>query len=34
VGWFRDGCEVSSKIRLSRAVRQVSDKQTDCQCSS
>jgi len=34
VGRFRDGCEVSSKISLSRAVRQVSDKQTDCQCSS
>jgi hypothetical protein len=25
---------VSSKISFSRAVRQVSDKQTDCQCSS
>jgi len=34
VGRFRDGCEVSSKISFSRAVRQVSDEQTDCQGSS
>jgi hypothetical protein len=34
VGWFCDGCEVSAKIGFSRAVRQISNKQTDCQCAS
>jgi hypothetical protein len=34
VGRLRDRCEVSSKISFRRAVRQVSDEQTDCQGSS
>jgi hypothetical protein len=34
VGRLRDSCEVSSKISFRRAVRQVSDEQTDCQGSS
>ena len=33
MGWCRDGREVGSKIRLSCAVRQVPDEQTDCQGS-
>jgi hypothetical protein len=33
VGWFRDGREVGSKIRLTGAVREVPDEQTDCQGS-
>jgi hypothetical protein len=33
VGRFRDGREVGSKISFRRAVRQVSDEQTDCQGS-